>query len=185
MSRIATGTGDQGTTGLFDGTRVPKNHPLIAAFGDVDELDAAIGVAATMADRDSMRQTLQKLQGELFALKTDLATPLGAKEGSARLVAQDVASLEHRIDELEGLLPVLKRFILYGGTPCSAHLQLARAIARRAERSAWAAHQGGTVVNEHALVYLNRLSDYLFLLARLANRDAGQMEEEMRLPGKA
>ncbi|HEX9709819.1 MAG TPA: cob(I)yrinic acid a,c-diamide adenosyltransferase [Candidatus Thermoplasmatota archaeon] len=185
MSRIATGTGDKGTTGLFDGTRVAKTHPLIAAFGDVDELDAAIGVAATVAERDAMRHTLQRLQQDLFALKTDLATPLSAPGGPDRVTQESVALLDRRIDELEGQLPVLKRFILYGGTPCASHLQLARAVARRAERAAWAATEGGTQVNPQALVYLNRLSDYLFLLARLANRDAGQMEEEMRLPGKA
>jgi cob(I)alamin adenosyltransferase len=185
LSRIATGTGDKGTTGLFDGTRVPKTHPIIAAFGDVDELDAAIGVAATMAERDTMRYALQALQQDLFALKSDLATPMESQKEAARLSEEAVGALDRRIDDLEGQLPQLRRFILYGGTPCASHLQLARAIARRAERSAWAAHQGGTQVNPHALVYLNRLSDYLFLLARLANRDAGQMEEEMRLPGKA
>lgn len=185
MSRIATGTGDKGTTGLFDGSRVPKTHPLIVAFGDVDELDAAIGAAATVADRDAMRRSLQRIQQGLFALKSDLATPQEGAEPARRVSAEDVQALDQRIEEVEGQLPVLKRFILYGGTPCAAHLQVARAVARRAERSAWAAHQAGTPVNEHALVYLNRLSDYLFLLARLANRDAGQMEEEMRLPGKA
>ncbi len=186
MARIATGTGDKGTTGLFNGTRVPKTHPLIVAFGDVDELDAAIGVAATVAERDSMRQALQKVQSDLFELKSDLATPIEpGGDSAARLVADDVKSLDRRIDDLEDQLPVLRRFILYGGTPCASHLQLARAIARRAERSAWAAHQGGTPVNEHVLVYLNRLSDYLFLLARLANRDEGKLEEEMRLPDKA
>jgi cob(I)alamin adenosyltransferase len=185
MSRIATGTGDKGTTGLFDGSRVDKSHPLIGAFGDVDELDAAIGVAATMADRDAMRRTLERLQQELFALKSDLATPYAEGDTAPRVKQADVDAIDRRIDDVEGQLPGLKRFILYGGTPCASHLQLARAIARRAERSAWAAHRGGTPVNELALVYLNRLSDYLFLLARMANRDAGKMEEEMRLPGKS
>ncbi len=185
MSRIATGEGDKGTTGLVDGTRVEKTHALVVVFGDVDELDAAVGVAATIADRDAMRHTLQKLQRKLYVLKSDLATPMTAGTESSRLTQEHVAKIDDWIDDLEGQLPRLKRFVLYGGTPCSAHLQLARAIARRAERSAWAANQGGTEVNPHALVYLNRLSDYLFLLARLANRDAGKMEQEMRLPGKA
>jgi cob(I)alamin adenosyltransferase len=185
MSRIATGKGDEGATGLVDGTRVEKTHALVMAFGDVDELDAAVGVAATIADRDAMRHRLQELQRELFVLKSDLATPLTSGTESSRLTQEHVAKIDDLIDDLEGQLPRLERFILYGGTPCSAHLQLARAIARRAERSAWAANQGPTKVNPHALVYLNRLSDYLFLLARLANRDAGKMEQEMRLPGKA
>lgn len=183
MSRIATGTGDKGQTGLFDGSRVPKAHPLIRAFGDLDELDAAIGVAATAADRTAMRKALSQVQHDLFVLKGDLATPTVSPKAVQRVTQEDVAGLEKRIDELEASLPELKHFILYGGTACAAELHLARAVARRAERSAWDAQASGAAVNDHALVWLNRLSDFLFLLARKANRDAGVAEEELKAGG--
>jgi len=183
MSRIATGTGDKGETGLFDGSRARKTHPIVRAFGDVDELDAAIGLAVAAADRTATRRTLQQLQHELFTLKADLATPRTSAKKVRRISKGDVESLEKRIDELEASLPELRHFIAYGGTACGAQLQVARAVARRAERSAWEAHTApGSGVGEDLLVWLNRLSDYLFLLARKANRDAGVAEDEMRLP---
>lgn len=179
MSRIATGTGDKGQTGLFDGSRVPKASPLIRAFGDVDELDAAIGLAIAAADRTAMKRALLQLQKELFMLKSDLASPRSDPKKVRRVSDEDVLSLEKRIDELEAALPPLKHFIAYGGTACAAQLHVARAVARRAERSAWEASGVGAGLNEELLIWLNRISDYLFLLARKANRDAGVAEEEM------
>jgi cob(I)alamin adenosyltransferase len=181
MSRIATGTGDKGQTGLFDGSRVSKAHPLIRAFGDVDELDAAIGVAIAESEKQAVKRALQQVQHELFALKSDLATPRLASKKIRRMSETDIENLEKRIDDLEASLPELKHFIAYGGTDCAAHLQLARGIARRAERSAWEASEAAGGLNEHAIVYLNRLSDYLFLLARKVNQDSGSPEEEMRI----
>ena len=183
MSRISTGTGDKGETGLFDGSRARKASPIVRAFGDVDELDAAIGLAVAAADRTAMRRILQQLQHELFILKADLATPRSSSKKIRRITKADVESLEKRIDELEASLPELRHFIAYGGTACAAQLQVARAVARRAERSAWEAHTApGAGVGDDLLVWLNRLSDFLFLLARKANRDSGVAEDEMRMP---
>jgi len=181
VSRIATGTGDKGQTGLFDGSRVAKSHPSIRAFGDVDELDAALGVAAAAADRTATKRAIQALQKELFALKSDLATPLKAEKKIRRISKEDVKGLEKRIDELEAALPLLSHFIVYGGTACASQLHVARAVARRAERSAWEGHEASGGINDEVLVWLNRLSDYLFLLARKANRDAGVADEELKL----
>jgi len=181
MSRIATGTGDRGQTGLFDGKRVSKSHPIIRAFGDVDELDAALGIAVMAADRAITKKAIQTLQRELFAIKADLATPLQAEKQIKRLTKDGVMSLEKRIDELEASLPALTHFILNGGSACAAQLHVARAIARRAERTAWDAHEASGGINQEILVWLNRVSDYLFLLARKANRDAGVAEEELKL----
>ncbi len=183
MSRIATGTGDKGETGLFDGSRAKKTNPIIRAFGDVDELDAAIGLAIAAADRTATRRTLQQLQHELFILKSDLATPRTSSKKVRRITKADVESLDKRIDDLEASLPELRHFIAYGGTACAAQLQVARAVARRAERSAWEAHTApGAGVGDELLVWLNRLSDFLFLLARKANKDSGVVEDEMRMP---
>lgn len=185
MSRIATGTGDKGETGLFDGSRAKKTNAIIAAFGDLDELDAAVGLAIAMSERTSMKRTLQQLQHELFILKADLATPRSSVKKVRRVKKADVKSLEKRIDDLEGSLPELRHFIAYGGTECAAQLHIARAVARRAERSAWEAHTApGAGVGDDLLVWLNRVSDYLFLLARKANHDAQMAEEEMRMPEK-
>jgi cob(I)alamin adenosyltransferase len=180
MSRISTGTGDKGQTGLFDGTRVAKSHALIRAFGDLDELDAILGVAASAAERGATRAAIHDLQHEIFVVKSDLATPARAAKHVRRVTAQDVAAVEARTDALEASLPPLTQFIMNGGSPCAAHLQHARTVARRAERSAWEAHESGGGLNEQVLVWLNRVSDYLFLLARQANRDAGVVEEGVK-----
>jgi cob(I)alamin adenosyltransferase len=181
VSRIATGTGDKGQTGLFDGSRVAKSHALIRAFGDIDELDAVLGVAAEAAERAETKRAIEQLQHEIFMVKSDLATPLGAGKQVRRVGEADVKSLDARIDALEAALPELKAFIMNGGSACAANLQLARTVARRAERSAWEAHESGTPLNDHVLVWLNRASDYLFLLARQANRDAGVSEEHVKM----
>jgi cob(I)alamin adenosyltransferase len=180
MSRIATGTGDKGQTGLFDGSRVNKSHALIRAFGDIDELDAVLGVAANAAERTATKRAIQQLQHEIFVVKSDLATPPKGSKKVRRVSKEDVKSLEARIDALEAALPPLTQFIMNGGTACAANLHVARTVARRAERSAWEAHEASGGINEEVLVWLNRASDYLFLLARQANIEAGVHEEPVK-----
>ncbi|ODP38193.1 cob(I)yrinic acid a,c-diamide adenosyltransferase [Sphingomonas turrisvirgatae] len=171
LNRIYTRTGDDGTTGLVDGSRLPKCDPRMAAIGDVDELNSAIGVAiATLGDADPAR-LLATIQNDLFDLGADLATPgerFEPTEMSLRIVPAQVARLELAIDAANAALAPLTSFILPGGTPAAAALHLARAIARRAERSAVAAAQT-VALNPQALAYLNRLSDLLFVLAREMN----------------
>lgn len=180
MSRISTGTGDRGTTGLADGSRLPKTDPLFDAVGAVDEANDLLGVAAAHADAPT-RALLQTFQRDLFTLGADLASPESLR-GAMRLTASAVARVEAETDRLEAALPPLTRFILPGGTPLAAHLQHARSVVRRAERLVWALAASGKI-NPDALVYLNRLSDCLFLLAREANGKAGVPEPEWE--GKA
>jgi cob(I)alamin adenosyltransferase len=179
LNKIYTRTGDDGTTGLVDGSRVAKSDALMAAIGDVDEANSAVGVAAAALDADSdTAAMLSRIQNELFDLGADLATPadiqfgFGPHEMALRIVPSQIARLEDEIDAMnEGLEP-LKSFILPGGTEPAARLHLARAIARRAERAAVAA--GATRdLNPLALTYLNRLSDHLFVLTRHLNAAAG------------
>jgi cob(I)alamin adenosyltransferase len=180
VSRIATGTGDKGHTGLFDGSRVPKSHALIEALGDVDELDAALGVAAAESGDPSLREEIKTIQDELFTLKADLATPMKASKPVRRIERSEVKRLETLIDSLEAAQPRLKVFIRNSGAKLATHLHLARAIARRAERSSWKANSQAGGLNPDALVYINRLSDFLFLLARQANINAGIGDDPMR-----
>lgn len=175
MSRISTGTGDAGTTGLVDGSRVGKADARIDAFGDVDEANAVLGLAAALAD-DATRDLLRSFQRDLFTLGADLASP-GGTTGALRIGEDDVRRVESVTDRLEAALPPLRRFVLPGGTPLAAHLHLARTVVRRAERRAWAVAESAKL-NPHALVYLNRLSDCLFLLAREANAKAGVTDPE-------
>ena len=175
MARISTGTGDDGTTGLVGGRRVPKSSLLMEAVGGVDEANDALGLAAALTPRADLRALLQSIQSDLFTLGADLASPQGMD--ALRIGEAHVARLVREEDRLEAALPPLRRFILPGGTPVAAALQLARSVARRAERAAWRAHEAEPV-NRHALVYLNRLSDLLFLLARDENQKAGQPEPE-------
>lgn len=165
MSRIATGSGDEGQTSLFGGERVSKAHPAVEAYGMVDELGAALGLAWSAGDA-SVRRWVERIQAELFAVGAELATP-GA--GATRLAHDDVVRLEAELDELESSLPPLKTFVLPSGSELSGRFHLARAICRRAERAVVALHEGphgpvGPVVR----VYLNRLADLLFLKARAA-----------------
>ena len=178
--RIYTRTGDQGETGLFGGQRVAKNHPRVAAYGEVDELNSLLGVCVALTDHAETRALLEALQGELFVLGSDMATP--TEEGDAvgrrnvpRVTEGMVAALETLIDQAEDGLPPLRTFILPGGTPLAAHLHLARSVCRRAERAALTA-AGRESINPDAIVYLNRLSDLLFTLARAANHREGQAE---------
>jgi cob(I)alamin adenosyltransferase len=175
--KIYTKTGDRGETGLFGGSRVPKSDARVAAYGEVDELAAALGVArAALADRE-LAEVVERIQLDLFGVGAELATPHGAK-ARASLAGVDPAwagRLESAIDRWDAELPELRRFVVAGGTPAAAALHLARAVCRRAERAvvALAAHEP---VDPAALVYLNRLSDLLFVAARLANHRAGLAE---------
>lgn len=169
MSRIATGTGDQGETGLYGGDRVAKTHPRIAAYGTVDELNAHLGLAAAALEGE-LTDVVETLQHRMFHLGADLASP--PSEESRRIKEAHVAGIEGAIDDLESELDELDEFVLPGGGEAGARLHLARTVCRRAERLAWQVDD----VNPQARVYLNRLSDYLFLLARKANAEADTPE---------
>lgn len=169
LNKIYTRTGDAGETGLVDGSRVSKADPRMAAIGDVDEANSAIGVALLAALNDEAKAMLGRIQNELFDLGADFATPDGI-EGALRIQPGQVARLEREIDRMNEDLAPLMSFILPGGGPAAAQLHLARAIARRAERSAVAVP---AALNPVALAYINRLSDHLFVLARWAAREEG------------
>ena len=168
--RIYTRTGDRGETGLIGGSRVAKNSLRIAAIGDVDELNAALGTALA---HDAPAE-LHRVQCWLFDLGAELASP---KEAEAAVGERHVAWLEGEIDRHMGALPPLRAFILPGGSPASAALHAARAVCRRAERSILALHEAEAVA-ENARAFVNRLSDYLFAAARAANAAAGVTDVE-------
>jgi cob(I)alamin adenosyltransferase len=177
--KIYTRTGDSGDTGLFDGTRVSKADPRVSAYGDVDELGAWLGlVVAGALDRD-LRDRLVGIQRDLFALGARLADPahrIADRVGKAAVGAGDIARLEQWIDELDAELPPLRRFILAGGTPPGAMLHVARTVCRRAERTI--AGLGRDACEREILVYVNRLSDLLFTMARAVNARAGVSDTE-------
>ena len=174
LNKIYTRTGDDGTTGLVDGSRQPKSSPRMAAIGDVDEANSAIGLAAAALGEGREAEALFRIQNDLFDLGADLATPAGEGEDFApsemvlRMVAGQVAWLESAIDDATAQLEPLTSFILPGGSEAAARLHLSRAIVRRAERAV-VVLADGEPVNPQALAYINRLSDYLFVAARLAN----------------
>ena len=177
--KIYTKTGDAGETSLFDGTRVAKTDPRVVAYGDVDELQAALGVALAAGLDDQLRQMLVAMQRDLFALGARLADPSHKIAPRVTKIVVDessVARLEGWIDALDAELPPLRHFILSGGGPGGAALHLARTICRRAERSALTL--GTDAVESVVLVYLNRVSDLLFVMARAANHRAGIVETE-------
>jgi cob(I)alamin adenosyltransferase len=174
LNKIYTRTGDGGETGLVDGSRLPKHAPRMAAIGDVDELNSAIGVALTHEMPAEQQAMLARIQNELFDLGADFATPgedFAPTEMSLRIVADQVARLEAEIDAMNEALQPLRSFILPGGDPAAAAIHLARAIARRAERAAVAATQT-IALNPLGLAYVNRLSDHLFVMARFLNLHA-------------
>ncbi len=175
LNRIYTRTGDEGMTGLVDGSRVGKDSSRLVAIGDVDEANSAIGVAIVALGDDPLAADLTRIQNDLFDLGADLATPgedFAPSEMVLRVIASQVERLEAEIDAMNDAMPPLTSFILPGGTPAAAALHLARAIVRRAERATvTAAHDAA--INPAALAYLNRLSDYLFVAARHVNQKAG------------
>jgi cob(I)alamin adenosyltransferase len=180
LNKIYTRTGDDGTTGLVDGSRIAKYAPLMIAIGDVDEANSLIGVAALHAEGDMLAR-LRTIQNDMFDLGADLATPEGDLGWEPlRIVPVQVERLEAEIDAMNEHIPPLTSFILPGGSPLSAHLHVARAAARRAERSASAANAHANL-SAPALQYLNRLSDWLFVAARAANGNGG--DDVLWVPG--
>jgi cob(I)alamin adenosyltransferase len=175
--KIYTKTGDRGETGLFGGARVKKSEPRVSAYGEVDELNAAIGVVRAGVEDPQLEAHLGRIQEELFCVGAELATPHGAKARSAVPPVEErwIAALEAAIDAWEEELPRLDRFVLPGGTRTAAALHLARCTCRRAERHVVALAAEAEVVPV-VLVYLNRLSDFLFVAARVANHRAGRPE---------
>ena len=180
LTKIYTRGGDTGETSLGDASRVSKLDSRIAAYGTVDELNAHIGLVVADDCPDEIRAVLQRVQNELFDVGADLAVPL-AHEGRLRATQEQVDALESDCDRFNAELPELRSFVLPGGTKAAAHLHVARTVCRRAERAALAA-AGEHPLDPLALVYLNRLSDLLFVLARAANASAGR-DEPLWKPG--
>jgi cob(I)alamin adenosyltransferase len=180
LSRIYTRTGDDGTTALADGARVAKTDPRLAAYADTDEANCAIGAAITLgALPGDMVSLLLRIQNELFDAGADLATPLPTEPPEypqLRIDESYVTALEKACDEYNAALPTLRSFVLPGGSAGAALLHTARAVTRRAERTAWhAVAVHGATISPWPAKYLNRLSDLLFILARTANAEAGDI----------
>ena len=174
LNKIYTRTGDKGSAGLVDGSRVSKSSLRMAAIGDVDEANAAIGVALAALEDGPITNQLREIQNDLFDLGADAATP-GEIDGALRIVQSQVQRLERDIDLMNTGLPPLESFILPGGSFSVATLHVARAIVRRAERSAVALNESEPL-NPQLLAYLNRLSDHLFVAARyIAAREGGDI----------
>jgi cob(I)alamin adenosyltransferase len=182
--KIYTKTGDSGETGLFGGTRVSKADPRVGAYGDVDELNAHLGfvrAALLTAGDEELGAMLEQIQKDLFALGARLADPghrIADRVMKAAVTPADIARLEEWIDALESVLPPLGRFILAGGSQAGASLHVARTVCRRAERAMVALRVGRNGFEADLLIYVNRLSDLLFVMARRANMRAGTPEIE-------
>ncbi len=177
LTKIYTRSGDDGSTGLGDGSRVPKTSVRVEAYGTVDEANAAIGLAVVACDdgHEEIAGELRRTQNDLFDVGADLCTPIVEGESRLRIAPSRTAWLESRIDAWNGRLAPLTSFVLPGGSPAAAALHVARTSVRRAERHAVALleHEPGTT-NPEAIKYLNRLSDYLFVVARVANDDGAR-----------
>ena len=174
LHRLYTRSGDAGETGLGDGTRVSKTSPRIVAMAAIDEVNAAVGVAAAGSSDQSLGATLAALQNDLFEIGAEICLP----EAPPRITLERITSIEERIDAATAQRPPLTSFILPGGTPTAAALHLARTIARRAEIEILRLAETETI-NPQTTIYLNRLSDLLFALARLAN-PAGDVEPQWK-----
>jgi ATP:cob(I)alamin adenosyltransferase len=182
LTKIYTRGGDQGETSLGDGLRVPKLDLRIAASGIVDELNSQIGLALAATDVPAeLRPALERVQNELFDVGADLSVPFAGPDDRLRVIQPMIDGLERLCDEHNETLPELKSFVLPGGTEAAARLNVARAVSRRAELAALAAADAHDV-NPLALVYLNRVSDLLFILSRAANALAGR-DEPLWRPG--
>jgi cob(I)alamin adenosyltransferase len=171
LNKIYTRTGDGGSAGLVDGSRVSKSSLRMTVIGEVDEANAAIGVALAARDRGEVSKRLLTIQTDLFDLGADVATP-GEVEGALRIVASQVERLEREIDEMNASLQPLTSFILPSGSAGVSALHLARAVTRRAERAVVALNES-EALNPHSLAYLNRLSDHLFVAARFVAANEG------------
>jgi cob(I)alamin adenosyltransferase len=183
LTRIYTRGGDRGETSLGDGSRASKLDLRIAAYGAVDELNSALGVALAAGVPDSLRPALERVQNELFDVGADLSRPWTGPDDRLRVTQRLVEGLERDCDRFNERLSELRSFVLPGGSPAAAQLHVARTIARRAELRALEA-EADVGVNALALVYLNRVSDLLFILARAANAEAG-VDEPLWRPGGA
>ena len=182
LSRIYTKTGDQGETGLGDGVRVPKDHPRVAAYGSVDELNAVLGLLVLEADA-TLSTLLRGVQNDLFDVGADLCVPQTDGEVAGKVLrvqAKQSERLEKAIDGCNEKLQPLRSFVLPGGGKAAAWCHLARTVCRRAERDVVSLSHGERV-NPQVVVYLNRLSDLLFVLARACNRDG--LDDMLWVPG--
>jgi cob(I)alamin adenosyltransferase len=174
--KIYTRTGDQGETSLFGGQRLPKDALRIESYGTVDELNSLLGVIRAENTQQNVERVLGKIQETLFVLGADLATPRSAgRNEMQRIEAMHATALEQEIDALDAQLPPLKSFILPGGSPVAARLHFARTVCRRSERAVVRLSHNEDL-GEHVVIYLNRLSDLLFVLARFANHAANVPE---------
>src|SRR5579883_1930830 len=173
LSRIHTKSGDQGDTGLGDGSRVPKDHPRVAAYGSVDELNAVLGLLVSQFPQAAESELIRSIQNDLFDVGADLCLPQSADEkpgAHLRVRSEQAERLEHAIDRLNANLAPLKSFILPGGQAAAAWCHLARTVCRRAERDVVTLSREETI-NAQVIIYLNRLSDLLFVLARIYNNN--------------
>jgi cob(I)alamin adenosyltransferase len=178
--KIYTRTGDRGDTGLIDGSRVSKDDPRVDAYGEIDELNAVIGLVVAHSPDGALKRQLQDVQRELFALGAQLADPqarIAERRAKAAVTHEHVGRLEAAIDEHDAALPPLTAFILPGGSPLGAWLHLARTVCRRAERAVVSLDRE-QALDPNVVSYLNRLSDLLFVLARRVNQDAGVPEQK-------
>jgi cob(I)alamin adenosyltransferase len=181
--KIYTKTGDDGETGLYGGPRVSKDAPRIEAYGAVDELNSVLGVVRTHPLGQSIDALVRQIQNELFALGAQLATPNPAAHNTAMIGPSQISQLEAAIDRYEAGLAPLKQFILPGGTAAAAHLHHARTVCRRAERRLITlTRQATEPVSNDLVVYLNRLSDLLFVMARAVNHAAGEQDVPWQKP---
>lgn len=174
LSKIVTRTGDAGDTGLTGGARVPKTHARVQAMGEVDELNSQLGVVLAEKLPKALRETLTRVQHELFNLGGELSMP-----GATLVTDEHLRALERDLEAQNATLPPLKEFVLPGGSKAAAAAHLARAICRRAERAVWATH-AAEPLNLAAPRYLNRLSDFLFVAARVLARAKGGREAQWR-----
>ncbi len=168
--------GDKGETGLYGAERVPKDSPRVEAYGTIDELNCCIGVVISVCRHEEVARPLKRLQATLFTAGADLATSLEAKGKVRRIAKEDTQQLEKMVDALQEKLPRLRTFILPGGSQLSSYLHLARAVCRRAERRVVALSHAEEI-NPEMIAFLNRLSTYLFNLARYANALEGTVDE--------
>ncbi|MDP6533361.1 MAG: cob(I)yrinic acid a,c-diamide adenosyltransferase [Candidatus Marinimicrobia bacterium] len=178
ISKVTTKTGDQGITGLADGSRVSKADPRICAIGDVDELNSFIGSAKSAASKDSWKNELSEIQNDLLNLGGELSMP---ESGVSLLSQERVDALEHRTEAMNETLPQLKEFILPEGSNFTTRIHMARAVCRRAERAV--INAVGTEESSLCMMYLNRLSDFLFVLARMSNASDSSSEQQWNKQG--